>query len=688
MDELAVVGRKAVGCRAGHRQRRQPLGPAARRRRVRRHRQRAPGSTSSTGPASPWWTSRTARRCGGHPRPSSEVALHLPTYRVRPDANALVHLHPQTVGAARRARPPDPAADDRPRLLRARGRRSRRSSRAARRSSPTPAPQAVAGGCNCVRARQPRLLGASAPAWTSRRSGPPTWRRRRAATLTAAPARRHHHRLPARVPGPRPRRRAAPRRQRRPASVAAASTSAAARSRPGPPSWTAVCSPGPSCRPRPPARPRTARSSTRQAWGRPPDGAGRRRRATPASGRPATCRADGVEPAAGLRAARPGRPSSAPGCSTATGAGPPRWPAAGRPGLYELTGHWPARRADPAQAAARRAPQEPERWAATARVLFVHDWLLHRLARRPGRPRSSLRLRRGSWPTSRARPGRDGLLDRRRARDATGWPTGGRARHAGRRARPRAAPPARRACRWSPAAATPSSPPRGAGGLADGVVTVVAGSSTPVQVASTGAARPAAAPLGVDARRCRPLGRREQRRLPGTRAGLVGRADGRADRRALAVPGPGDLLAVTGVAEWSARPGRAGPGVAGRAAARHDVARTSPAPCARPTPTPYAATSRTWNGCSAALRRPSWSAAAARRGERCPRCWPRVLGRPVHWTDGSSAAALAGHLGGPGGGGAHAPPGLPGASAAAGDPAAWEDSYARWGRVTEVLRGV
>ncbi len=33
---------------------------------------------------------------GGHPVPSSEAPLHLATYRVRPDANALVHLHPQT----------------------------------------------------------------------------------------------------------------------------------------------------------------------------------------------------------------------------------------------------------------------------------------------------------------------------------------------------------------------------------------------------------------------------------------------------------------------------------------------------------------------------------------------------------------------------------------------------------------
>jgi ribulose-5-phosphate 4-epimerase/fuculose-1-phosphate aldolase len=29
-------------------------------------------------------------------RPSTEVALHLATYRVRPDVNAVVHLHPQT----------------------------------------------------------------------------------------------------------------------------------------------------------------------------------------------------------------------------------------------------------------------------------------------------------------------------------------------------------------------------------------------------------------------------------------------------------------------------------------------------------------------------------------------------------------------------------------------------------------
>jgi len=32
---------------------------------------------------------------GGNPRPSSEVALHLHSYRARPDVNAVIHLHPQ-----------------------------------------------------------------------------------------------------------------------------------------------------------------------------------------------------------------------------------------------------------------------------------------------------------------------------------------------------------------------------------------------------------------------------------------------------------------------------------------------------------------------------------------------------------------------------------------------------------------
>ncbi len=32
---------------------------------------------------------------GGHPKPSSEVQLHLHSYLARPDVNAVIHLHPQ-----------------------------------------------------------------------------------------------------------------------------------------------------------------------------------------------------------------------------------------------------------------------------------------------------------------------------------------------------------------------------------------------------------------------------------------------------------------------------------------------------------------------------------------------------------------------------------------------------------------
>lgn len=38
----------------------------------------------------------TGEVLGGHPVPSSEALLHLASYRVRPDVNAIVHLHPQT----------------------------------------------------------------------------------------------------------------------------------------------------------------------------------------------------------------------------------------------------------------------------------------------------------------------------------------------------------------------------------------------------------------------------------------------------------------------------------------------------------------------------------------------------------------------------------------------------------------
>lgn len=95
MDELAVVGRKAVA--AGL-----VIGSGG------NLSARLPGGEACVVTASGTWLDELDRGSfsvvavadgtvlGGHPKPSSEVALHLTTYRLRPDTNAIVHLHPQT----------------------------------------------------------------------------------------------------------------------------------------------------------------------------------------------------------------------------------------------------------------------------------------------------------------------------------------------------------------------------------------------------------------------------------------------------------------------------------------------------------------------------------------------------------------------------------------------------------------
>lgn len=94
MDQLAVVGRKAVA--AGL-----VIGSGG------NLSARVPGGDACVVTASGTWLDELGRDSfsvvsvadgtvlGGHGRPSSEVALHLATYRVRPDVNAVVHLHPQ-----------------------------------------------------------------------------------------------------------------------------------------------------------------------------------------------------------------------------------------------------------------------------------------------------------------------------------------------------------------------------------------------------------------------------------------------------------------------------------------------------------------------------------------------------------------------------------------------------------------
>jgi len=68
---------------------------------------RAPGGASCWVTATGTWLDRltpddftlvdidSGEVLAGHPRPTSELRLHLASYRVRPDVNAVVHLHPQ-----------------------------------------------------------------------------------------------------------------------------------------------------------------------------------------------------------------------------------------------------------------------------------------------------------------------------------------------------------------------------------------------------------------------------------------------------------------------------------------------------------------------------------------------------------------------------------------------------------------
>ncbi|MGI8535878.1 MAG: xylulokinase [Mycobacteriales bacterium] len=156
-------------------------------------------------------------------------------------------------------------------------------------------------------------------------------------------------------------------------------------------------------------------------------------------------------------------------------------------GTHRLTGHWPAPELTLPKLLAVRA-EEPERWAATARVLFLHDWLVWRM--------TGVQVTEASYACAggmadvAARTWAVGLLEdcgvgmSRLApvveagtvvgelRDGWGLP---------------ATLPVVAGCGDTQLAAM------GVGGLGDGVLTIVAGSSTPVQAAT---ASPARDPLG------------------------------------------------------------------------------------------------------------------------------------------------------------------------------------------------
>ncbi len=215
------------------------------------------------------------------------------------------------------------------------------------------------------------------------------------------------------------------------------------------------------------------------------------------------------------------------------------------PRLYQVTRHWPAPELTLGKLLA-LADTEPDRWTATRRVLFVHDWLVWRLT--------------GEQVTEVSYACAGQLADVARR----GWATdliAGLGLDTGRLA-PLVEPgtlvgtvsdpdlPAGLAvyagCGDTQLAAA------GAGGLRDGVVTVVAGSSTPVQAATREPVLDAQQRPWVSTHAGKDLWAVEANAgYPGTMAQWLRRLTGPVRRSGR--PGAGNLTAVTATPHWTER---------------------------------------------------------------------------------------------------------------------------------------
>lgn len=292
-------------------------------------------------------------------------------------------------------------------------------------------------------------------------------------------------------------------------------------------------------------------------------------------------------------------------------------------GTYRLTGHGPAPELALPKLLAVRA-EEPERWAATARLLFLHDWLVWRM--------TGVQVTEVSYACA------GGMADVA----ARGWacclleecgigasrlaPVVEAGTVVGELGDGWALPatlPVVAGCGDIQLAAM------GAGGMGDGVVTVVAGSSTPVQAAT---ASPVHDPLG--------------RAWVSTHAA----------RDRWAAEGEGEVNAGC-------------PGTLSHAfAVRGNV-----------------------EDLERALGRRAEAivvCAGAAAGGQLPRLLAKVLGRDVHHASGTNAVAAAGTVLVARAVGAHAHvPTLPPTVLPAGDRAPYDEPYARW-HAAHVLRGV
>jgi xylulokinase len=343
---------------------------------------------------------------------------------------------------------------------------------------------------------------------------------------------------------------------------------------------------------------------------------------------------------------------------------------------HRLTGHWPAPELTLPKLLAVLA-DEPDRWAATARVLFLHDWLLWRMAGVQVTEASyacagaMADVARRTWATAlleecgigtaRLAPVVEAgtLVGQLRA----GWPLP-------------ATLPVVAGCGDTQLAAM------GVGGLGAGVVTVVAGSSTPVQAATD---VPVDDPLGrpwVSTHAARDLWAVEGNAgYPGTFSGWwAGVVD--ADDAESA----GGLLAVTGAPYWAEETWAVKP-PASLLGLRPD---TTAGEVRRALLEAHAFAVRgNVEDLERVLGRPATAVVVcggAAADGALPRLLTAVLGRDVHWAR-ESGAAQAGAVLVARAVGAHAHvPALPDEVLGAGDATAYDAAFDRWCAAHAVLR--
>ncbi|MBC7374041.1 MAG: FGGY-family carbohydrate kinase [Frankiales bacterium] len=345
-------------------------------------------------------------------------------------------------------------------------------------------------------------------------------------------------------------------------------------------------------------------------------------------------------------------------------------------GTHDLTGHWPAPELTLPKLLAIRE-QEPARWVATRRVLFLHDWLIWRM--------TGLQVTEVSYACA---GGMADVAARDWARDLLGdcgigpellAPVVESGTLVGELTAGWGLPlslPVVSGCGDTQLAAV------GVGGLGHGVVTVVAGSSTPVQAATDAPVRDPLARPWVSTHAS------PDRWAVEGNAGYPGSFSGWWDGL---VTGPENdtsrgVLAVTATPYWSQETWQVKPPAA-LLGLRPDTT-AGDVRAALLEAHAYAVRGNV-EDLERVLGRRASAVVVCGGGAagRLPALLAQVLGRDVHVAHGSAAVARAGAALVGRAVGAHAHlPGLPGRVLPAGDAGAHDEAYARWCAVHATLR--